>query len=536
MATLESVIQKINLLIEDANDTTGSLHNNLRDAVDSLILGYGGYGNIEVDSLSDIHLWSKHTIPGTVTETKVDTLYISGDQTGIDSVYEPVDYADEYDISNGKIVLVNPTENLTFTSSTTAQVLLGKYIQTYEVPHNYATAASPSGKFYRIDSTADIEYNRTTYPTTSRSLRASPAYRLNYADTEERLVGIVVSDDINAYPQNGEQGGYKYVYNGTLGDTSSVPVLQSKSVIPSETAQTVTPDSGYDGLSSVSVAGDADLVASNIKNGVSIFNVTGTYEGESTEPALQYKSVTPSAKDLVVMPDSNYDGLSHVTVNGDADLVAENIKKGVSIFGVTGSYEVSSETIIRDAIEADSLSDLHAWKKYTIADGSVVETPLTKHVIAGDKSNDNAYVDYADTYSIVDGEISLDNPSSAYMYGITTELPVYGKYIYSRYQNAYYYVPDDAIITHGSDANGSTIKASKVTLLTCNTTGEFESIVVSGDSNAYPMNGEQGGYKYVYNGTLDGSGGGFTVTDDGAGNVTITSSAITDNNGNVVIA
>ena len=33
-----------------------------------------------------------------------------------------------------------------------------------------------------------------------------------------------------------------------------------------------------------------------------------------------------------------------------------------------------------------------------------------------------------------------------------------------------------------------------------------------------------------------GSGGDFTVTDDGAGNVTITSSAITDNNGNVVIA
>jgi hypothetical protein len=31
-------------------------------------------------------------------------------------------------------------------------------------------------------------------------------------------------------------------------------------------------------------------------------------------------------------------------------------------------------------------------------------------------------------------------------------------------------------------------------------------------------------------------GGGFTVTDDGAGNVTITSSAITDNDGNVVIA
>lgn len=41
------------------------------------------------------------------------------------------------------------------------------------------------------------------------------------------------------------------------------------------------------------------------------------------------------------------------------------------------------------------------------------------------------------------------------------------------------------------------------------------------------------GHKVV--GTMS-PGGDFTVTDDGAGNVTITSSAITDNNGNVVIA
>jgi hypothetical protein len=35
------------------------------------------------------------------------------------------------------------------------------------------------------------------------------------------------------------------------------------------------------------------------------------------------------------------DGLSQVTVNGDSDLVASNIKKDVEIFGVTGTYEGS---------------------------------------------------------------------------------------------------------------------------------------------------------------------------------------------------
>ena len=52
---------------------------------------------------------------------------------------------------------------------------------------------------------------------------------------------------------------------------------------------------------------------------------------------LQEKTVTPTKEGLSVVPDSGFDGLSKVTVNGDSNLVPENIKEGVSIFEVLGT-------------------------------------------------------------------------------------------------------------------------------------------------------------------------------------------------------
>lgn len=67
--------------------------------------------------------------------------------------------------------------------------------------------------------------------------------------------------------------------------------------------------------------------------------------GAGGSPQLQTKTVTPSSSTQYVYPSSRYDGLSQVTVNGDSNLKAANIKSGTSIFGVTGSYSASPTMI-----------------------------------------------------------------------------------------------------------------------------------------------------------------------------------------------
>ena len=62
------------------------------------------------------------------------------------------------------------------------------------------------------------------------------------------------------------------------------------------------------------------------------------------EPILQSKVVNPSINEQNITPDTNYNGLSNVVVNGvnssiDSNIQSGNIKDGVSILGVEGNYE-----------------------------------------------------------------------------------------------------------------------------------------------------------------------------------------------------
>lgn len=120
--------------------------------------------------------------------------------------------------------------------------------------------------------------------------------------------------------------------------------LQQKIVDSSTVLQQIEPDEGYYGLYRVIInpLTDDNLLPGNIRAGVTILGVLGTYSGELIN--LQAKTVDPTLQGLVVSADIGYDGLSSVTVNPvtadiDPDIQPENIKKDVEILGVVGTFE-----------------------------------------------------------------------------------------------------------------------------------------------------------------------------------------------------
>ena len=95
--------------------------------------------------------------------------------------------------------------------------------------------------------------------------------------------------------------------------------LQNKSVTPSKQSQTISPDSGYNGLSYVSVdpIPDEYIIPSGSKsiteNGTSDVTAYASVSVD-VQPDLQTKTATPTTSTQEITADSAYDGLSKVTV------------------------------------------------------------------------------------------------------------------------------------------------------------------------------------------------------------------------------
>lgn len=159
------------------------------------------------------------------------------------------------------------------------------------------------------------------------------------------------------------------------------PKLQAKTATPSETAQTVKPDSGYDGLSQVSVGAISKTyvgsgvtkqaaktitpstssqmaVASGVytTGAVTVAAIPSSYvKPSATKAATTY---TPSTSNQTIAAGTYCSGAQ--TIKGDANLVAGNIKSGVSIFGVAGTMTAGEDVTAETNAYTSLLDDLEA--------------------------------------------------------------------------------------------------------------------------------------------------------------------------------
>lgn len=279
--------------------------------------------------------------------------------------------------TTGKItVSAVPTETKKITANGTYSPSTGKYFSSVEVaiagdtPTYQSKSISPSTSIQTVtadsgyDALSDVTVNaiqtetKSVTPTTStqKVTPTSGKYLTEVSISAIQTETKSVTSNGTYKPTSG-----KYFSSVTVNVPSETFNTQTKTVTPTESTQTISPDNGYNGLSSVTVnpisstyIGSAvpkkgattitpnsnsqtaissgtyatgNITVSAVPTETKSITANGTYTpsngkyfssvnvnvvGDAFD--IQSKSVTPTESEQIVTPDAGYDGLSSVTV------------------------------------------------------------------------------------------------------------------------------------------------------------------------------------------------------------------------------
>ena len=214
----------------------------------------------------------------------------------------------------------------------------------------------------------------------------SPILMTDYlvTNTEMTAVADAIRDKIGAAEQLSFPSGFISAIQGIQAEST----LQEKVVTPTTSQQDITPDSGYDGLSKVTIAAmptaeqatpNITVMSSGLVTATATqeegYVVAGTKSATTQLTTQGPKIITPGTADKTAVAGGRYT-TGVVIVKGDANLVAGNIKSGVSIFGVAGTYdnslEVSSKALNFSSLRPDSSHTVSVNGYITISVGSTI--------------------------------------------------------------------------------------------------------------------------------------------------------------------
>jgi len=177
-----------------------------------------------------------------------------------------------------------------------------------------------------------------------------------------------------------------------FGGKSAEPVIEPLNLSPETTAHTIYPTTchgfGPVTVNAVTSAIDENIVSSNIKDGVTILGVTGTYEGGSA--TIVPLSVSPDVVAQTYSPSGGTDGYGPVTVGAvdssiDANITAGNIKNGVSILGVAGSVvELDGTTVsLSPSTSQQTVTPTAPHNGFTSVTVDAVTSAIDANIVAG---------------------------------------------------------------------------------------------------------------------------------------------------------
>lgn len=147
---------------------------------------------------------------------------------------------------------------------------------------------------------------------------ASTYYTLRYYQTEDDYrnaygQGGWLNQNLRIITINSSQNVGETFYNWFTANFQKEEDLIEKELTTVDGITLLTSGKYCDKDIKVTPANPENIVAGNIRSGVQILGVTGNYAGEGV--TLQEKTVTPTKSVQNITPDTNYDGLSKVTVN-----------------------------------------------------------------------------------------------------------------------------------------------------------------------------------------------------------------------------